>query len=41
VVDFIDIHVWPVFNLADSAIVIGVIVIAFAGFFPKRRSAEE
>ena len=24
VVDFIDLHVWPVFNLADSAIVIGV-----------------
>jgi signal peptidase II len=23
VVDFIDLHVWPVFNLADSAIVIG------------------
>ena len=25
VVDFIDLHVWPVFNLADSAIVIGVV----------------
>jgi signal peptidase II len=24
VVDFIDVHVWPVFNLADSAIVVGV-----------------
>lgn len=24
VVDFIDLHVWPVFNLADSAIVVGV-----------------
>lgn len=24
VVDFIDLHVWPVFNLADSAIVLGV-----------------
>ncbi len=24
VVDFIDFHVWPVFNLADSAIVIGI-----------------
>jgi signal peptidase II len=24
VVDFIDLHLWPVFNLADSAIVVGV-----------------
>jgi signal peptidase II len=27
VVDFIDLHVWPVFNLADSSIVVGVVVI--------------
>jgi signal peptidase II len=27
VVDFIDLHVWPVFNLADSAIVIGVVLL--------------
>jgi signal peptidase II len=27
VVDFVDFHVWPVFNLADSAIVVGVGVI--------------
>ena len=27
VVDFIDLHVWPVFNVADSAIVVGVGVI--------------
>jgi signal peptidase II len=26
VVDFIDLHVWPVFNGADSAIVIGVLL---------------
>jgi signal peptidase II len=30
VVDFIDLHVWPVFNLADSAIVIGVLVLLIA-----------
>jgi signal peptidase II len=29
VVDWIDLHVWPVFNLADSAIVIGVILVIF------------
>jgi signal peptidase II len=27
VVDFIDLHVWPVFNLADSSIFIGVVLI--------------
>jgi signal peptidase II len=32
VVDFIDLHVWPIFNLADSAIVIGAILLAWLGF---------
>jgi signal peptidase II len=31
VIDFIDFHVWPVFNLADSAIVIGTLIILFGG----------
>jgi signal peptidase II len=26
VVDFIDLRVWPVFNLADAAIVVGTVV---------------
>jgi signal peptidase II len=30
VTDFIDFHVWPVFNLADSAIVLGAVVLAIA-----------
>jgi signal peptidase II len=30
VTDFIDIGIWPVFNVADSAITIGVIVIMFS-----------
>jgi signal peptidase II len=30
VTDFIDFHVWPVFNLADSAIVLGAVVLAVA-----------
>jgi signal peptidase II len=28
VIDFIDVHVWPVFNLADSAIVAGALLLA-------------
>ena len=27
VIDFLDVHVWPVFNIADSAITIGVILL--------------
>ncbi len=30
VTDFIDIGVWPVFNIADSAITIGVIIFAYS-----------
>ena len=32
VVDFIDLQVWPVFNLADTAIVVGAILLAVIGF---------
>lgn len=31
VVDFIDLHVWPTFNLADSAIVVGVVLVVWFG----------
>jgi signal peptidase II len=30
VVDFIDLHWWPVFNLADAAIVVGALVLALS-----------
>lgn len=36
VVDYIDVHVWPVFNLADACVVIGAAVAAAAPFFRKR-----
>lgn len=32
VVDFLDVHIWPVFNLADSGIVIGAILLAWSSF---------
>jgi signal peptidase II len=32
VTDFIDFRVWPIFNLADSAIVIGALLLAYASF---------
>jgi len=39
VVDFVDFHVWPVFNMADSAIAIGAIVVVLAGLGRKREPA--
>ena len=32
VIDFIDLRVWPVFNIADSAITIGAVIIAWQCF---------
>ena len=36
VIDFIDFRVWPVFNIADSAITIGAIIIAI-NFIPSSK----
>ncbi len=40
VVDFIDVHYqgwhWPAFNVADSVIVVGVILLLIEGFIPRR-----
>lgn len=42
VVDFIDLHVWPVFNLADSAIVVGAALLLILGARHKEpEEAEE
>ncbi len=35
VVDFIDLRVWPVFNVADSAISIGVALLVWQGVRPR------
>jgi signal peptidase II len=36
VVDFIDVHVWPIFNLADTAIVVGAVVLALGSILDDR-----
>jgi signal peptidase II len=36
VVDFIDLHVWPVFNLADASIVVGVALVLVLSVRPAR-----
>ena len=38
VTDFIDVGVWPIFNLADSAIVTGIIILFVLFFFEKENS---
>lgn len=41
VVDFVDVHRWPVFNVADSCIVIGILlaVLTFGRTPPRRRAS--
>ncbi len=36
VIDFIDLGAWPIFNIADSAIVIGVILLLYFSIFRMR-----
>ncbi len=40
VVDFIDFHVWPVFNVADCVIVVGAILLAWVGFRERTEQPE-
>jgi len=40
VVDFIDIRVWPVFNVADSAITVGIALLAYYILFIEGRGAS-
>jgi signal peptidase II len=37
VVDFIDLQIWPVFNVADTAIVVGAVMLAVGSFVGDRR----
>ena len=38
VIDFIDFHWWPVFNLADSAVVVGAALLIIASYRTERRT---
>jgi len=40
VVDYLDVHVWPVFNLADAAIVAGAGVLTAAALRGRRRGGR-
>lgn len=39
VIDFLDFHIWPVFNIADSAITLGTIILGWLVFRPVRKNA--
>ncbi|MCL0102203.1 signal peptidase II [Dehalococcoidia bacterium] len=42
VTDFIDLRVWPIFNIADSAVVIGIILLGYTVLFlNKTLQAQE
>jgi signal peptidase II len=41
VVDFIDVHVWPIFNLADTAIVLGAVLLALGSLVDGRHAEAE
>jgi len=41
VIDFIDFHVWPLFNVADSAVVVGAILLALTALPQEERGPGE
>ncbi len=41
VIDFVDLKVWPVFNIADSAISIGVAFYLLGSLLSRRRAAKK
>ncbi|NND02328.1 MAG: signal peptidase II [Acidimicrobiia bacterium] len=40
VIDFIDLSFWPTFNVADSAISVGVVLMLFSAFFIAPRTSS-
>jgi signal peptidase II len=41
VTDFVDVRIWPVFNVADSAIVVGTALLAYYAIWLDREAAPE
>jgi signal peptidase II len=40
VIDFLDFHFWPVFNVADSAITIGAVMLGWTLLFTKEKNVS-
>jgi len=40
VIDFINLKFWPIFNVADIFIIIGVVLLCLSLIFPKKRCTE-
>ncbi len=40
VIDFLDFRIWPVFNIADSAITIGAIMLGWSILFAKNKATD-
>jgi signal peptidase II len=40
VVDFIDLQWWPIFNIADAAIVLGAGALVIASLLPEKPAAD-
>jgi signal peptidase II len=39
VIDFVDPHIWPIFNVADASIVIGALLLAWSSYRSGNRNA--
>jgi len=40
VIDFLDFHFWPVFNVADSAITVGALILGWTLIFKKEKDVS-
>lgn len=38
VIDFIDFHFWPAFNIADSAVTIAIVLLLYREYVPQKRN---